>query len=176
MKINDYQQRDVYYAQEEAFNSYYGEHFCETMEWDDFTDLFENIKNSDLYRKLGGSQNLTLSYSNDRRRTKCYYFFHREEISIIDFGINSMVLCHEISHHLTRQFAPDLPHHGPTFMGIFLSLIYHFGTRDEEIDFLNTEMPESSMFLCLFENCVQQNIDINLSLMKQLCLDMCDAA
>lgn len=172
MKIYDYQMYDVFYAQAEAFNSFYGEYFCKTMEWEDFTGLFETITGSDLYSKLGGSPNLTLSYSNDRRRTKCYYYFNREEISIIDWGMNSMILCHEIAHHLTRQHASDLPNHGPTFMGIFLSLIFHFGTRYDEVEFFNLEDLESNMFCCLAEHCWQNNIDIDWTLTNKLCMDM----
>lgn len=176
MKNYDYQAQKVYQAQADAFYSHFGDELQHAMDWDDFVYLFECIKRSEIYRQLGGSENLTLSYSDDGRRTRCYYYFQQERILVLDWGINSMILCHEVAHHLKHQYAPDAPNHGTTFMGIFMALLFEFGSQYEEMEHFDILDTDSTLFNCLMTYCFDNKIDVNYKLMHDLAFKLSKAA
>lgn len=124
MRNYDPYKKKVYEIEENAYKELYNEPMSGIFDEYEVEQIFEYIKTSPYFSQAGGCPSLSLSISYDGRRTANFYRHSNKHITLMSWGMNPMIICHEIAHHLTRQIAPDLPAHGTTFMSIYINVCF----------------------------------------------------
>ena len=87
----------------------------------------DTITSSSFWKQMRGPSHITL-ISIPQRSRKCSAWISRCEIRIAEpWGLNQLVLTHELSHFLVR---PPHADHGKLFCRIYLNLVCLFISRD----------------------------------------------
>ena len=136
MRNYDPLRQRVYDIEENVYTKRYDSPISSVFDEYEVENFIDYIKSSPYFENSGGSQNLTYSISYDGRRTTNYYRHNDMHITLVPWGMNPVIICHEIAHHLTQQIAPDLPGHGTTFMSIYINLCF-LASISLGIDMLN---------------------------------------
>lgn len=124
MRNYDPHKNKVYEIEENVYRELFNEPMSDVFDEYEVEQFIRYIKSSSYFSQAGGCQSLSFSISNDGRRTANFYRHGNAHITLVPWGMNPMIICHEIAHHLTRQIAPDLPAHGTTFMSIYINVCF----------------------------------------------------
>ena len=125
-KVYDHQKTKFYYSERSAKESIFERELFEQMSVSEIYSSFKNIKDNTYFKNMGGRKSLSMHATSGEGDDMCGYFPGAERIVIVGWGLNILILCHEVAHHLVCQKAIDIPDHGPTFCAIYINLLHRF--------------------------------------------------
>jgi hypothetical protein len=76
-----------------------------------------------LLRQACDAYDVDVPALKTRSGTYCYYDPSTHTIALLRHTVNRAALLHEVAHHIVGDTAPTAQDHGPTFLGIYMTLL-----------------------------------------------------